>query len=237
MSIYQKLQTVRCEVNKKCNKKSGHNKYAGFDYFQLEDFLPTANEEFLKVGLCPVFSIHKQETTPQMLYITNNPNVAEKKDQTVTKEFARLRIFDDESNGYVDFETPIAEVKMGSKDDTKRNPIQELGASHTYLKRYLYMNALELSEGDVIDATIGKNDNNVEKPTSLKLNQFYLLYNQDEISKILEHYKVSGADELPRKVVDEYIKNRKDKLEDAKQKDYEDKKAKPLVDDGNNPFY
>ena len=226
MSIYQKLQTVRCEVNKKCKKKSGHNKYAGFDYFQLEDFLPTANEEFLKVGLCPVFSIVQEHGT----LAVSNDSV-----KSTTKDKARLRIFDDVSQDYVDFETPVAEVKMGSKDDTKRNPIQELGASHTYLKRYLYMNALELSEGDVIDATIGKND--VEKPTSLKLNQFYLLYNQDEIAKILEHYKVSGADELPRKVVDEYIKNRKDKLEEAKQKDYEDKKAKPLVDDGNNPFY
>ena len=75
------------------------------------------------------------------------------------------------------------------------------------------------------------------KPTSLKLNQFYLLYNQDEIAKILDHYKVSGADELPRKVVDEYIKNRKDKLQEAEAKDFEKMKAKPLVDDGNNPFY
>lgn len=227
MSIYQKLQTVRCEVNKKCNKKSGHNKYAGFDYFQLEDFLPTANEEFLKVGLCPVFSIYSRKEYNLM----KAPEIQDVSE----KSYARLRIYCDEEREYIDFETPTAEVKMGSKDETKKNPIQELGASHTYLKRYLYMNALELSEGDVIDATIGKND--VEKPTSLKLNQFYLLYNQDEISKILEHYKVSGADELPRKVVDEYIKNRKDKLEDAKQKDYEDKKAKPLVDDGNNPFY
>ena len=75
------------------------------------------------------------------------------------------------------------------------------------------------------------------KPTELKLNQFYLLYSQDEIAKILEHYKVKYADDLPRKVVDEYIKNRKEKLDDAKKQDYEDKKAKPLVDDGNNPFY
>lgn len=75
------------------------------------------------------------------------------------------------------------------------------------------------------------------KPTSLKLSQFYLLYNQEEIAKILEHYKVSGADELPRKVVDEYIKNRKDKLQEAEAKDFEKMKAKPLVDDGNNPFY
>lgn len=225
MSIYQKLQTVRCEVNKKCNKKSGHNKYAGFDYFQLEDFLPTANEEFLKAGLCPVFSM---EINP-----VNCVYYRDKEPTTREITFARLRIYDDVDKDYVDFETPVAEVRMGKED--KRNPIQELGASHTYLKRYLYMNALELSEGDVIDATIGKSDE--AKPTSLKLSQFYLLYSQEEITKILDHYKVSGADELPRKVVDEYIKNRKDKLQEAEAKDFEKMKAKPLVDDGNNPFY
>lgn len=84
-------------------------------------------------------------------------------------------------------------------------------------------------------ANQGKKDE--PKPTETKLNQFYLLYNEEEIAKILEHYKVKYADDLPRKVVDEYIKNRKDKLEDAKKQDYENKKAKPLVDDGNNPFY
>lgn len=94
-----------------------------------------------------------------------------------------------------------------------------------------------IASAEEVETAIANQDKKEEKPTSLKLNQFYLLYNQDEIAKILEHYKVSGADELPRKVVDEYIKNRKDKLEEAKAKDYEDKKAKPLVDDGNNPFY
>lgn len=82
-----------------------------------------------------------------------------------------------------------------------------------------------------------KKENTKEKPTNLKLNQFYLLYNEDEIKQICNHYKVNAADELERKVVDEYIKARKDKLEEAKAKDFEEKKAKPLVDDGNNPFY
>lgn len=90
---------------------------------------------------------------------------------------------------------------------------------------------------EVSNAIANQEKKDEPKPTSLKLHQFYLLYTEEEITKILDHYKVSGADELPRKVVDEYIKNRKDKLQDAEAKDYEDKKAKPLVDDGNNPFY
>lgn len=82
-----------------------------------------------------------------------------------------------------------------------------------------------------------KKGNTKEKPTNVKLNQFYLLYNEFEIKQICNKYKVNNADELERKVVDEFIKARKDNLEEAKAKDFEEKKAKPLVDDGNNPFY
>ena len=38
-------------------KKSGKNKFAGYEYFELQDILPTAHDVFNKVGLCGVFSI------------------------------------------------------------------------------------------------------------------------------------------------------------------------------------
>lgn len=94
-----------------------------------------------------------------------------------------------------------------------------------------------IASAEEVETAIANQEKKEEKPTSLKLNQFYLLYSEEEIDKICEHYKVKNANELDRKVVDEYIKNRKDKLEEAKQKDFEEKKAKPLVDDGTNPFY
>ncbi|MDR1982492.1 MAG: ERF family protein, partial [Holosporaceae bacterium] len=34
-------------------------------------------------------------------------------------------------------------------------PIQGIGAVHTYMKRYLYMNALEIVENDMLDAQAG----------------------------------------------------------------------------------
>lgn len=170
MSIYQKLQTVRCEVNKKCNKKSGHNKYAGFDYFQLEDFLPTANEEFLKVGLCPVFTFRRET------YITNE-NFVDKGERAI------LTIYSEDGEKII-FETPLAEVKMGSKEEEKQNPIQKLGATHTYLKRYLYMNALELSEGDVIDATIGKEEKPQKMATPKQIDLIKSLYAEEELKTL-----------------------------------------------------
>lgn len=37
-------------------KKSGHNKFAGYKYFELGDFLPTVQEIFNDLGLCGVVS-------------------------------------------------------------------------------------------------------------------------------------------------------------------------------------
>lgn len=140
LSLFKKLQTVRCEVNKKCTKKTGKNQY--FSYFQLEDFLGVANEEFKNVGLTPIFTIeYVAMATSQTQSETINTTIIE------NKEMAFLRIFNDEGQA-ISFQVPTANAKLNSN-----NPIQELGAKMTYLKRYLYMNALELSEGDIVDAS------------------------------------------------------------------------------------
>jgi hypothetical protein len=44
------------------------------------------------------------------------------------------------------------------------NEIQAMGAMMTYIRRYLYVNALEIVEHDAIDATAGK-ESGVHKPT------------------------------------------------------------------------
>ena len=60
----------------------------------------------------------------------------------LSKETAVLTIYDIESADNIQFLTPTAEV-------------QSLGAMHTYLKRYLYLNALEISEADTLDPLVG----------------------------------------------------------------------------------
>jgi len=46
MTVYKKLQKARVLLNASSIKKSGKNKFAGYDYFELGDFLPTVNEIF-----------------------------------------------------------------------------------------------------------------------------------------------------------------------------------------------
>ena len=48
MTLYEKIQQVRCELKQKELKMTGNNTYAGYTYFELSDFVPTLNELMLK---------------------------------------------------------------------------------------------------------------------------------------------------------------------------------------------
>ena len=50
--VYAKLQKCRVELQNMELKKSGHNKFQGYKYFELRDFLPAINSLFDIYGLC-----------------------------------------------------------------------------------------------------------------------------------------------------------------------------------------
>lgn len=50
--VYAKLQKCRVELQNMELKKSGHNKFAGYRYFELSDLLPAINTLFDIYGLC-----------------------------------------------------------------------------------------------------------------------------------------------------------------------------------------
>jgi len=60
---------------------------------------------------------------------------------------ATLTIFNADEPGAVEFATPIVYA-----ENAKGQAIQSLGSTHTYLRRYLWLLALELVENDVIDS-------------------------------------------------------------------------------------
>ena len=66
---------------------------------------------------------------------------------------AKLVIICTETNEQVQFTTPIQQVKENAK-------MQDIGSIHTYAKRYLYYNALEIVENDLIDCK----DNSLQAP-------------------------------------------------------------------------
>lgn len=56
MSVHKKLMQARIELQGTQLKKSGLNKFAGYSYFELGDFLPTIQTIFNRIGLCGVVS-------------------------------------------------------------------------------------------------------------------------------------------------------------------------------------
>jgi hypothetical protein len=63
MGVHKKLMEARIQLQAAPLKKSGHNKFAGYQYFELGDFLPTINQIFSRVGLCGVVSFDKELAT------------------------------------------------------------------------------------------------------------------------------------------------------------------------------
>ena len=63
MSVHKKLMQARLTLQGMKLKKSGLNKFAGYQYFELGDFIPAVQTIFNDVGLCGVISYGKEIAT------------------------------------------------------------------------------------------------------------------------------------------------------------------------------
>lgn len=130
MNVYEKLQSARVQLQEKKLKKSGKNKFAGFEYYELSDIIPAINVIFNDLKISSIFKI--------------------------TADTAYLNIINSEKpDEIIEFTTPTAALELKGC-----NAIQALGGVNTYCRRYLYLNALEIVENDMFDSTSGKDDKN-----------------------------------------------------------------------------
>lgn len=60
MSVHKKLMQARILLQSVEMKKSGLNKFAGYDYFELSDFVPHVQRIFNEIGLCGVVSYERE---------------------------------------------------------------------------------------------------------------------------------------------------------------------------------
>jgi hypothetical protein len=86
MGVHKKLMTARMRLQGTELKKSGHNKFAGYQYFELGDFLPQINKIFHEEGLCGVVSY--------------------------TKDYADLTITDTEDGTCLSISSPMVEANL-----------------------------------------------------------------------------------------------------------------------------
>ena len=124
MSVYKKLSKARVMLQSIEMTKSGHNKFAGYKYFELGDFMPHVNRIFDELGLCGYISFFKDEAILQIVDV-DAP----------------------ETNSIV-ITSPMAEAALKGT-----HPIQNLGAVETYQRRYLWVTALEIVEHDALDSS------------------------------------------------------------------------------------
>lgn len=126
MSVYSKLNEARVKFHSLKLEKTGHNKFAGYKYFELGDFLIPAIKVFQEVGLCAFVSFDK--------------------------DLARMTIRDVTGPGDGEI---IITSPMGSAALKGCHEVQNIGAVETYQRRYLWTAALEIVEHDALDATTG----------------------------------------------------------------------------------
>ena len=132
-NIYQKLMNVRTNFHKLELKKSGHNKFANFKYFELGDFLVPATKLLNEEGLCPIVTFDN-EVAKMVLVNTDNPSET------------------------IEFTSPMRDLELKGA-----NSMQSLGGCETYQTRYLYIQLLNIVESDSFDAVSGKDDHISEK--------------------------------------------------------------------------
>ena len=75
MSVYSKLMNARIRLQNTELKKTGHNKFAGYYYFELGDFLPQVQEIFHQVGLCGYISFDTTIATLTIIDIEDNSQI------------------------------------------------------------------------------------------------------------------------------------------------------------------
>jgi len=56
MNIYEKINKVRIQFQEKGIKMGGNNKFAGYNYYELADILPTINTLCAEIGLINIIS-------------------------------------------------------------------------------------------------------------------------------------------------------------------------------------
>lgn len=146
-NVRQKLAQARLMFLNKNVKKTGKNNSLEFKYFELEDIVPSAIEIFAEIGLVTTTNFDSENAS---MTVFNTDNMDE--------------------SGMV-FSIPYRDAGQIISKTGKQvtNPVQALGASVTYLRRYLYMMALDIVEHDDIDATLGAvNTEDEETPAPVK---------------------------------------------------------------------
>lgn len=174
MNIYEKLSKARATLElKKTGIATVNNAGKTRSYFSLDDILPSVNKTANELKFLCKFDLNK--------------------------EIATLKIIDCEKiEDFIEFSIPASTATIQGG-----NVVQSIGATQTYLRRYLYLNAFEIAEYDVIEEETTED----KKPLKNQQAQKQAPKNSDKWTKEQNDYFVSLVEQLPEKRKEWYRKN------------------------------
>ncbi len=187
-SLNESIISIRVKLQNTKLKKSGKNKFAGFDYFELADFLPKLNELMLEENINDRFYIKDDYAT---LEIQKDEEIA-----TYTMPFV---LFDTPLNWKENKVTKELEQVKSMQD------IQYLGALNTYYKRYLYLNAFGITDGEIIDSM---DNENLQEEMASEAQIEYIKKLVEDIPSMLNYYKIEKIENLTKKQATDIIKRK-----------------------------
>lgn len=170
LNLYAKLQKVRVELQKKKLKKSGVNKFSNYTYFELQDFLPEINKLCHENGLSTIFNFNEDYA---QLVVVNTEDPSENET----------------------FSTPvqIATLKGAAA-------MQNIGATQSYARRYLYIMAFEIAENDLIDAGNVDGEAEIAKakitPVKAVIIKKAIEETKTDMAKFLNYFNASKVEEM-----------------------------------------
>ena len=187
MELNKSIIKIRVALQNAKLKKSGKNKYAGFDYFELSDFLPKLNELMLGEEMNDRFYIEGDQAVLELIK---------------GEEVNRYTI------PFIPYETPVNSKGMKSMQD-----IQYLGALNTYYKRYLYLNAFGITDGEVIDAMDNSENqsNGVRKASPKQVEILSKWYIGDNLTRLLNMNKINSLEDMPMELASSLIAHLKER--------------------------
>ncbi|WP_455645274.1 ERF family protein [Methanosphaera sp.] len=122
--LLKKIMQARKMFKDKGIKKSGYNQFQKFSYYELKDIIPEAIE------ICLELNIATQFTYEYNRYV--------------------LKVYDLDNLEEIEFSMPGKELP---NEGNVNNQLQNIGKVQTYTRRYLYMQFLDITENDVVDAS------------------------------------------------------------------------------------
>lgn len=214
MKIHEKIQKITVKLQELNIKKSGYNSgyknFGGFEYMELKDFLPPLNKLLDEYKL--MYKIDFEETR------------------------AIMTVYNCENDETITYSSFIKIHSLNRKNNTDNNiNMQDIGATQTYTRRYLLINAFGIVENDLIDSlpqeevksipkkpqkenkTNTSQENSKEEALKLWHYAQYKLINKEQFLKIIKLFGYTGLKDIEinnaekiRRKIDEFAKTKKE---------------------------